>query len=256
MLHPQYQAFAILIRWPGYRSPLIFGLGRPASPFDVKLLRFTLLVGLFLTIQTAYAAEQPALARVTTYWREEGQLRAAWNGARLRNGHCAVDPKKIPYGSRIQLGDDELIAVDTGPAVVSRKAARLSGRNAAERNAVVVDRYFETKSQAVAWEESHPHFMKIQVLSPRPALAISEKSPVEDSDPASQPIVAAPRISRQPTMRAAFPNGDFYFGAFVGLSRTTSRDARRRTGGELDAANIVARSCGRPLDWLRLLQIT
>ena len=222
----------------------------------MKLLRFTLLVGLFLTIQTAYAAEQPALARVTTYWREEGQLRAAWNGARLRNGHCAVDPKKIPYGSRIQLGDDELIAVDTGPAVVSRKAARLSGRNAAERNAVVVDRYFETKSQAVAWEESHPHFMKIQVLSPRPALAISEKSPVEDSDPASQPIVAAPRISRQPTMRAAFPNGDFYFGAFVGLSRTTSRDARRRTGGELDAANIVARSCGRPLDWLRLLQIT
>ena len=37
ILHPQYQAFAILIKWPGYRSPLIFGLGRPASPVDVKL---------------------------------------------------------------------------------------------------------------------------------------------------------------------------------------------------------------------------
>ena len=219
-------------------------------------MRFALLIGLFLTIQTVYAAEQPTLARVTTYWREEGQLRAAWNGARLRNGHCAVDPKKIPYGSRIQLGDDELIAVDTGPAVISRKAARLSGRNAAERNAVVVDRYFETKSQAVAWEESHPHFMKMRVLGPRPALAISEKSPVKDRNPASQPMVSAPRISRPPAMRAAIPIGDYYCGAFPGLPRTTTRDARRRTGGELDAANIVARSRGRPLDWLRLPQIT
>jgi len=219
-------------------------------------MRFALLTGLFLAIQTAFAAEQPALARVTTYWREEGQLRAAWNGARLRNGHCAVDPKKIPYGSRIQLGDEELIAVDTGPAVVSRKAARLSGRNAGERNAVVVDRYFETKSQAVAWEKSHPHFMKMRVLTPRSALAISEKSPVKDRDPASQPIVAAPRISRPPPMRAAIPIGDFYCGAFLGLPGTTTRDARRRTGGELVATNIIVRSRARPLDWLRLLQIT
>jgi hypothetical protein len=188
-------------------------------------MQFALLIGLFLTIQTAYAAEQPTLARVTTYWREEGEFRAAWNGARLRNGHCAVDPKKIPYGSRIQLGDEELIAVDTGPAVVSRKAARRLGRNAAERNAVVVDRYFETKSQAVAWEKSHPHFMKVRVLSPRPALAISEKSPIKDRNWASQPIVAAPRISRPPAIRAAISTGDFYFGAFLGLSRTTSRDA-------------------------------
>jgi hypothetical protein len=188
-------------------------------------MRFALLIGFFLTIQMAYAAEQPTFARVTTYWREEGEFRAAWNGARLRNGHCAVDPKKIPYGSRIQLGDEELIAVDTGPAVVSRKAARRLGRNATERNAVVVDRYFETKSQAVAWEKSHPHFMKVRVLSPRPALAISEKSPIKDRNWASQPIVAAPRISRPPAMRAAISTGDFYFGAFLGLSRTTSRDA-------------------------------
>src|SRR5437870_11747416 len=179
-------------------------------------MRFALLIGLFLTIQTAYAAEQPTLARVTTYWREEGQLRAAWNGARLRNGHCAVDVKKIPYGSRIQLGDEELIAVDTGPAVVSRKAARLSGRNAAERNAVVVDRYFETKSQAVAWEKSHPHFMKMRVLSARPALAISKKSPVKDRNLASQPIVAGPRISRPTAMRGSNPSSNCCFGALSG----------------------------------------
>ena len=184
-----------------------------------------IIIGIFLIASRAYAAEQPTLVRVTTYCREEGQFRAAWNGAHLRNGHCAVDPKKIPYGSRIQLGDEELIAVDTGPAVVSRKAARRSGCNAAERNAVVVDRYFETKSQAVAWEKSHPHFMKVRVLSPRPALAISEKSPIKDRNWASQRIVAAPRISRPPAMRAAISTGDFYFGAFLGLSRATSRDA-------------------------------
>ena len=130
--------------------------------------RLASIIGILLVVQWAYAADQPALARVTTYWREEGEFRAAWNGARLRNGHCAVDPKKIPYGSRIQLDDEELIAVDTGPAVVSRKAARRSGRSAAERNAIVVDRYFETKSQAVAWERSHPHFMKMRVLRPEP----------------------------------------------------------------------------------------
>jgi 3D (Asp-Asp-Asp) domain-containing protein len=237
--------------------PLIFGLGCPASRFLCEIvMRFALLIGLSLTIRAAHAAEQPTLARVTTYWREEGQFRAAWNGARLRNGHCAVDPKKIPYGSRIQLGDEELIAVDTGPAVVSRKAARLLGRNAEERNAVVVDHYFETKLQAVAWEKSHPHFMKMRVLSPRQALVISEKSAVEDRNAASQPIVAAPRPDRPPAMRAAIPIGDFYCGAFPGLARTTARDARRRTGGELVAANVVARSRARPLDWLRLLQIT
>src|SRR5207248_2134839 len=170
--------------------------------------RFASILGILLIASWAYAAEQPTLVRVTTYWREEGEFRAAWNGARLRNGHCAVDPKKIPYGSRIQLGDEELIAVDTGPAVVSRKAARRLGCNATERNAVVVDRYFETKSQAVAWEKSHPHFMKVRVLSPRPALAISEKSPIKDRNWASQPIVAAQRISRPPAMGAAISTGD------------------------------------------------
>jgi len=220
------------------------------------VIQFALSVGLFLTVQAAPAAEQSTLARVTTYWREEGQFRAAWNGARLRNGHCAVDPKKIRYGSKILLGDEELIAVDTGPAVASRTAARLSGHNEAERNAVVIDRYFETKSQAVAWEKSHPHFMKVRVLGPRPASAIAEKSPPKHRNLPSQPIVATQRISRPPVMRPAIPIGDFYFRVLFASSRTTTRDARRRTGGEFVAGNLVERSRGRPLDRFHLLQIT
>jgi hypothetical protein len=237
-------------------------------------MRFALLTGLFLTIQTASAAEQPALARVTTYWREEGQLRAAWNGARLRNGHCAVDPKKIPYGSRIQLGDEELIAVDTGPAVVSRKAARLSGHNAAERNAIVVDHYFETKSQAAAWEKSHPHFMKVRVVGPEAVVSrTSEAEHNAHNDLPPKAHLAAREIQRQrvpsplnsqaedlrsppPAFLSAIPIGDFYFHVFLGLPRTTTRDARRRSGGELVAGNIVVKSRGRPLDRFRLRQIT
>src|SRR5438552_2701309 len=163
---------------------------------------------------------------------------------------------KIPYGSKILLGDEELIAVDTGPAVVNRKAARLSGRNEAERNAVVIDRYFEMKSQAVAWGKSHPHFMKVRVLSPRPALAIAEKGEPKHRNLPSQPIVATQRISRPPVRRPAIPVGDFYFRALFASSRTTTRDARRRTGGEFVAGNLVERSRGRPLDRFRLLQIT
>jgi hypothetical protein len=40
--------------------------------------------------------------------------------------------------------------VDTGPAVVSRKAARLCGRTASQLKAIVVDRFFETKREAMA----------------------------------------------------------------------------------------------------------
>ena len=217
--------------------------------------RLALIIGILLVAQWPCAAEQPALARVTTYWKEEGQLRAAWNGARLRNGHCAVDPKKIRYGSRILLGDEELVAVDTGPAVVSRKAARLSGRNETERNAVVIDRYFETKSQAKAWEKSHPHFMKMQVLSPRPASAIAEKRPGRDKNLPPPTVIAARQINRAPILRPAIAMGDFYFRVYL-PSKTTTRDARRRSGGELVTGNLVERSRGRPLDWLRLLQIS
>jgi hypothetical protein len=108
--------------------------------------------------------ERTALARVTVYWPGEGSGKsAAWNGARLRESHCAVDPKKIPYGSKITFGDAECMAVDTGPDVVRRKAARSLGRTPAEQNAIVVDRFFDSKQRALAWERAHPHFMTVRV---------------------------------------------------------------------------------------------
>ena len=115
----------------------------------------------------AFAGEHPALARVTVYWHGKGSgAKAAWNGARLNEGHCAVNPKKVPYGSKVVFLDAECLAVDSGPDVVNRKAARSCGRNAAERNAIVIDRFFDTKERALAWAKANPDFMMVRVRSP------------------------------------------------------------------------------------------
>jgi hypothetical protein len=117
-------------------------------------------------VPAAFAHEQTVLARVTVYWRSEGQFRASWNGARLRDGHCAVDPQRIPFGSKVIFADTTCVAIDSGPAVVNRKAARLTGHTAAQRNAIVVDRFFENRKDALAWESAHPHFMTLRVVTP------------------------------------------------------------------------------------------
>jgi hypothetical protein len=127
--------------------------------------RLVVTAGLLLSFAyQPFASDHMALVRVTVYWPGEGSGKsAAWNGARLREDHCAVDPKKIPYGSKVLFGDGECTAADTGPDVVKRKAARSLGRTAAERNAIVVDRFFDTKQTALAWQNAHPHFMTVRV---------------------------------------------------------------------------------------------
>jgi hypothetical protein len=127
---------------------------------------------LLLLTPKAFARDQAILARVTVYWARGGtgsdrftrQHKCA-TGMRLQQGHCAVDPHRIPYGSQIVFPDGTtLAAVDTGTAVRNRKAARKSGRTSFERNAIVIDRFFETKRQALSWANRHPAFMAVRVL--------------------------------------------------------------------------------------------
>src|SRR5581483_5465928 len=157
------------------------GTGGPAisesklKPLDQPPLMksFKLILCLLLSLSSAALAKPLAtpakndssfLARITVYWASGGagsdsdtRNHRSAIGARLRNGHCAVDPRRIPFGSRILLPTGEtLAAVDTGTAVKNRKAAKLSGRNAAERAALVIDRFFETKGQALAWAARNP----------------------------------------------------------------------------------------------------
>src|SRR5437016_10854923 len=129
---------------------------------------FVTAVGFMLLLACQlFANEQSTLARITVYWHGEGSgEHAAWNGTRLREEHCAVDPKRIPYGSKVVFPDAACVAVDSGPAVVNRKAARSCGRNATERNAIVIDRFFDTKREALAWAKAHPHFMTVRILTP------------------------------------------------------------------------------------------
>jgi 3D (Asp-Asp-Asp) domain-containing protein len=140
---------------------------------------FSIVAGLFLLLAPGVFAreysvrEQSVLARITVYWASGGGGSDRWTrqhicstGARLRAGHCAVDPRRIPYGSKVTLPDGPLLAVDTGSAVVSRKAARRSGRSALERSAIVIDRFFETKQQALSWANRNPYFMLVRVSPP------------------------------------------------------------------------------------------
>jgi 3D (Asp-Asp-Asp) domain-containing protein len=114
------------------------------------------------------------LARVTVYWANGGKGSDRYTrqhktatGLRLRDGHCAVDPSRIPYGSNVILPDGtKLSAVDTGTAVRNRRAARLLGKTADERAALVIDRFFERKEQALAWANTHPHFVPVRVITP------------------------------------------------------------------------------------------
>jgi 3D (Asp-Asp-Asp) domain-containing protein len=125
-------------------------------------------------VSAAPAREQSLLARVTVYWASGGgggsdactREHKCATGARLRDGHCAVDPKKIPYGSKVVFPDATCVAVDTGRDVINRKAARRCGQTAAQRNALVIDRFFETKEEALHWASANPHFMTVRVMAP------------------------------------------------------------------------------------------
>jgi 3D (Asp-Asp-Asp) domain-containing protein len=172
----------------------------------MKRLILLLLLGVIATAN-GFTGDNSLLARVTVYWARGGrgadrytrQHKSA-TGLRLQQGHCAVDPKRIPYGSRVVLPDGTaLSAVDTGSAVRNRKAARGSGRTIHERNAVVIDKFFETKRQALAWANSNPPFVSVKVIPPgAPPVAkpnITNSQPIALSPATTTATNAAPASS-------------------------------------------------------------
>jgi hypothetical protein len=165
---------------------------------------FLMIASSLVMASPVLAREQSILARVTVYWASGGggsdvytRAHKCSTGARLRAGHCAVDPKKIAYGSKVVFPDATCVAVDTGRDVVNRKAARRCGRNASERSALVIDRFFETKREAKRWAKAHPQFMTVRVLAPSEELAESRKTRyiAKQTAPLS-PVVRLVRIAR------------------------------------------------------------
>jgi 3D (Asp-Asp-Asp) domain-containing protein len=112
------------------------------------------------------------LARVTAYWAGEGDYYTgkcmSSTGIHLHNGHCAVDPRIIPYGSTVDIaGVGKYLAVDTGSAVISREAAKECARTPEERNALVIDVFFESRRDGERFANSGLKYAAITWTSPR-----------------------------------------------------------------------------------------
>ncbi len=113
----------------------------------------------------------PRLCRVTAYWAGEGdyytsRLMSA-TGVALHEGHCAVDPSIIPYGSVVDVsGIGRFLAVDTGSAVVDRKAARKSAHTTEEKKALVIDLYFKSRKAGKAFAANAPLYASISWSAP------------------------------------------------------------------------------------------
>lgn len=187
--------------------------GRPAVP-DMK--RLTLLL-LLATISAAhgYYRDNSLLARVTVYWARGGRGTDRYSrqhksatGQRLQQGHCAVDPRRIPYGSKVLLPDGSTLhAVDTGTAVRNRKAARKAGRTVDERNAIVIDKFFETKRQALIWANSNPAFVSVKVITPNaPAVAQPNITSAQPIALNPNPKAAASRSNSAPSQNVVATN--------------------------------------------------
>jgi 3D (Asp-Asp-Asp) domain-containing protein len=114
------------------------------------------------------------LARLTAYWAGEGDYYTgrclSSTGIHLHDGHCAVDPSIIPYGSVVEIaGVGKYLAVDTGSAVISRTAAREAAHNAEERSALVIDLFFESRRDGESFAANGPKYAAITWQAPRTA---------------------------------------------------------------------------------------
>ena len=111
------------------------------------------------------------IARVTAYWPAEGDYYTrhgvASTGVHLHDGHCAVDPSIIPYGSVVALeGIGTFLAVDTGTAVVERTAAREAGKTYAEKHALVIDLFFASRRKGEEFAASAAKWAAVSWWTP------------------------------------------------------------------------------------------
>jgi 3D (Asp-Asp-Asp) domain-containing protein len=130
--------------------------------------------------QKSHVEPSERLARLTAYWASEGDYYTrhgiSSTGIHLHEGHCAVDPRIIPYGSEVSIeGLGTYLAVDTGSAVISREAAKETGHTSAERSALVIDLYFDSRSEGERFAASGPKFAAISWHSPDTAANVLKK---------------------------------------------------------------------------------
>jgi len=83
--------------------------------------------------------------RLTAYWCGQDPDTSRFKsstGYTLKSGRtCAVDPRIIPYGSTVIINGKEFKAIDTGTAVIAKKASH--------GKLPVVDLFYKTERQAM-----------------------------------------------------------------------------------------------------------
>ena len=103
--------------------------------------------------------------RLTVYWAKGGDTdyysskKKSSTGYTLKQGESiAVDPKIIPYRKEVIIPNIGVVkAVDTGSAVVSKKASK--GR------LPVIDVFFEHKKDAITFANRYPKIVKVAVIN-------------------------------------------------------------------------------------------
>ncbi len=96
-------------------------------------------------------------ARVTYYWT---CTITSLGKKPIAGKTIAVDPKIIPYGSKVRIPqmNKTYVAGDVGPDVVSKRASK--GKT------IVVDIYCSSKAEAQELIKKYPMYMKIKVEKP------------------------------------------------------------------------------------------
>ena len=105
--------------------------------------------------------KKEVLVRVTFYYPNEDKSGFKGStGVRLRPWvHCAVDPKKIPYGRYISIpGIGTVRSVDTGSAVKSMKAAKQWGKTVP-----VIDVCVANRKEMDRMAREFPRFVKVRI---------------------------------------------------------------------------------------------
>lgn len=119
-----------------------------------------------LARQTTAATRKTLFARITVYWASQdfySSRKMSATGKRLVSGKsAAVDFKLIKPNSTLSFfsngSQKEFLAIDSGSAVKSRKASRKTGRNEP-----VIDIFFNTRSQAMAFLSTLPKNQIVEV---------------------------------------------------------------------------------------------
>jgi 3D (Asp-Asp-Asp) domain-containing protein len=90
--------------------------------------------------------------RLTAYWCGQDPDTSRFKsstGYTLKSGRtCAVDPRIIPYGSTVVIDGKEFKAIDTGTAVIAKKASH--------GKLPVVDLFYKTERQAMVALDNMP----------------------------------------------------------------------------------------------------